>query len=583
MATQTTRLTRLKLVRVRSLRLGIATVVLSSLFLPLTAYAQKKGFDGIVQHLENKYGARRTRIPFIGVANFFIKIIRPAGVKSFKLAVFEDFNSRPAGGSFENELRSLMPKDWKPFVRVSSRAGNGEQVIIYVKPDGKDLQMMTVVLEPGEAVVMEVNLNPDGVSKFLNDPKVMGVSLAGDIRGSSRIDPFGGMVGGMRRGRDSDDNSKIGRRVESPGDPGYTLGGETKARTPVEAAERPALSKSREIESRTEAATSGEAEVPPNARTAENGRRDIPGPSPASSEAIRIDTQLVNLNVKALDRQGNPLLTLTRDDFIVYEDGIRQEVSHFHPVNAPINLVLLLDLSGSTRERREVMLNAAKHFIDSLAPKDRVAVAAFTKNYYIVSEFNADRSTIKQKLDTLKNVGGGTAVYDAMWTTLDLLSRVKESRKAIVVLTDGVDERLLGEGGSSRSFEEMMDRVAEEDITVYPIHLNPTLNDILKQLEDPELSEKSKTRLRERRLRPHAAALAQLEKLADESNGVIFRANEERDLEGVYQKVAEELRLLYSIAYSPENSSRDGSFRKIKVEVKRDNAVARTRRGYIAR
>ena len=214
--------------------------------------------------------------------------------------------------------------------------------------------------------------------------------------------------------------------------------------------------------------------------------------SPSSSEAIRIDTQLVNLNVKALDRQGNPILTLTRDDFVVYEDGIRQDVSHFHPVNAPINLVLLLDLSGSTRDRREVMLNAARHFIDSLDPKDRVAVAAFTRNYYIVSEFNSDRSTIKSRLDKLKDVGGGTAVYDAMWTTLDLLSRIKETRKAIVVLTDGVDERLLGSGGSSRSYEEMMDRVAEEDVTVYPIHLNPSLNDILKQLEDPNLSERSR-------------------------------------------------------------------------------------------
>ena len=476
-----------------------------------------------------------------------------------------------------------MPKDWKPFLRVSSRAGNGEQTIIYVKPDGKDLEMMTVVFEPGEAVVIEVKLNPDGVSKFLNDPKVMGVSLAGNIRGASRIDPLGGIAGGIRRGRDGDDNSAIGRRVETPGDPGYTLGGETKAQTSIEGSDRPALSKPGESESRSEPETSREAEAPTITRSAETARRDAAGPSPASSEAIRIDTQLVNLNVKALDRQGNPLLTLTRDDFIVYEDGIRQDVSHFHPVNAPINLVLLLDLSGSTRERREVMLNAAKHFIDSLDPKDRVAVAAFTRNYYIVSEFNADRNTIKQKLDKLKDVGGGTAVYDAMWTTLDLLSRVNETRKAIVVLTDGVDEKLLGSGGSSRSFEEMMDRVAEEDITVYPIHLNPTLNNILKDLEDPEVSERVKTRLRERRLKPHAAALAQLEKLAAESNGVIFKANEERDLEGVYQKVAEELRLIYSIAYSPENSSRDGSFRKIKVEVKRDNAVARTRRGYIAR
>ena len=185
--------------RTLTLHFVIAGVLVTPLILPHTAYAQKKGFDGIVEHLENKYGARRTRIPFLGVANFFIKIIRPAGVKSFKLAVFEDFNyaSLRSGMSFDDDMRSLMPKDWKPFVKVSSRAGNREQTFIYVKPDGKDLQMMTVVLEAREAVVMEVKLNPDAVGKFLNDPKVMGVSLAGNIRGASRIDPMGGFAGNM--------------------------------------------------------------------------------------------------------------------------------------------------------------------------------------------------------------------------------------------------------------------------------------------------------------------------------------------------------------------------------------------------
>ena len=446
-----------------------------------------------------------------------------------------------------------------------------------------------VILESREAVVMEVKLNPDAVNKFMNNPQVMGISLAGSIRGNVNVDPLGGH-GTLQR----DVRPGAAATTTPTLDVASTL---TTLRAThlvgiLPAPSKPAADAVPErprlvVEDGTEKSPASESVGGEPKPPSENPARDkATSPHEAktgSGDTIRIDTQLVNLNVKAVDRRGQPLLTLTKDDFVVYEDGVKQEVNYFEPVNAPINLVLVLDLSGSTRQRREVMVNAAKNFIDSLNPKDHVAVTAFTRNYYVVSEFDSDRTAIKKKLDKLLNIEGGTAFYDAMLTTLNLLSKCDASRKAIVVLTDGVDEQLLKSGGSTHSFEEVMDRIAEEDVTVYPIHLNPSLVDILHQLNDPDNSEKTKERLRERRLPPHAKALEQLEKLAAESNGVIFKANEESDLDGVYQKVAEELRLRYSLAYSPENSSRDGSFRKIKVEVKQDKGVARTRRGYFAR
>lgn len=570
----------------------VVGLLLGLIVLAQPVRAQEKGFDGIVEHLEKNYGAQRTKIPLLGVANFFVKIIRPAGVKSFKLAIFEDFNRSPFASTnrFDADIQKLMPKEWKPFMRVSSRGGNREQLVMYVKPSGKDLELMMVVLEPSEAVVMQVKLNPDAVNKFMSNPQIMGISLAGSIRGNTTVDPLGGIVNTARRqtwGRGDDRNSDIGRRIDTNNADGYTLGGNTAGAPKTDAnapPERPKL-----------VAEDGSEKTAPSEGSPVESKSPIEKPAAAtvavstdsrsaeSAGTIRIDTQLVNLNVKAIDKHGQPLLTLTRDDFIVYEDGIRQEVSHFEPVNAPINLVLVLDLSGSTRQRREVMVNAAKNFIDSLNPKDHVAVTAFTRQYYVVSEFDSDRTAIKKKLDKLLNVEGGTAFYDAMWTTLDLLSRNDASRKAIVVLTDGVDEQLLDSGGSDRTFAEVVDRLNEEDVTVYPIHLNPTLINILEQLNDPNIPDKSKERLRQRRLPPHAKALEQLERLAADSNGVLFKANQESDLDGVYEKVAEELRLRYSLAYSPENSSRDGSFRKIKVEVKQDKGVARTRRGYFAR
>ncbi|MEP7274166.1 MAG: VWA domain-containing protein, partial [Acidobacteriota bacterium] len=333
------------------------------------------------------------------------------------------------------------------------------------------------------------------------------------------------------------------------------------------------------------AAASSTTELPsPEVRSPELGSPELGSPELGSKDAIRIDTQLVNLNVKAVDKANKPLASLSREDFIVYEDGIRQEISYFDPVTAPINLVLLLDLSGSTSDRRGVMLNAAKKFVDSLSPQDRVAVTAFTREYYVVSDFTTDRNLIKERLGSLKKVSGGTAFYDAMWTTLDLLAKVNDTRKAVVVLTDGVDERLLSEGsGSKRLFDAVLDRAAEEDVTIYPIYLDSELTDIVKQLQDPELKERARQRMTERRLRPRQTALKQLESLAESTAGCVFRADNEDDLDGVYQRVSAELRMLYSLAYSPENSGRDGKFRKINVEVKREGVALRTRRGYVAK
>jgi len=153
-----------------------------------------------------------------------------------------------------------------------------------------------------------------------------------------------------------------------------------------------------------------------------------------------------------------------------------------------------------------------------------------------------------------------------------------------VVLTDGVDEQLIGDGvGSKRSFATVLDRVAEEDVTIYPIYLDSELSEVFKRLQDVNLPARARERIRERSLRPRETAQNQLEKLAEETAGSVFKAEDEKDLDGVYQRVAAELRLLYSLAYSPENSSKDGKFRKINLEVKREGVVARTRRGYVAR
>jgi VWFA-related protein len=202
----------------------------------------------------------------------------------------------------------------------------------------------------------------------------------------------------------------------------------------------------------------------------------------------------------------------------------------------------------------------------------------------VLSDFTSDKKRLKEAVEKAKKIEGGTAYYDAMWTAFDLLARVKESRKAIVVLTDGVDNSLLESGyePATHSFEDLLARAREEDATVYPIYFNREERKLLAALRDESAPAYRRERL-ERRLKPNLIAHEQIEKLAEETAGTVFVAEAETELDGVYQRVAAELRLLYTLAYAPKNNKHDGKYRNIKVTVSRDGAIVKTRRGYFAR
>src|SRR5262245_52967191 len=324
----------------------IALLVSPSFF----ALAKGKGFKDVVKHIETNYGAKKVRIPFLGLANFAVKLIRPAGVKGFKLAVFEDqnFSAREGAASFDAVMREAYNKDWRPMVQVSSKRNGASHTFIYVKSAGKDVQFALAVLEDREAVVLEVKFNPDAAARFLENPKIMGVSLGKSIRGNN-----------------SAVASNAGPRPKAPKpssvDPSKT-----------------APSQSADVK------TDG-SKPAPSLDAASNGGNNPPLPTGAKAEdssappaitevkpylpwpgAIRIETRLVNLNVKSMDKQGRPLTDLKMEDFVVSEDGVKQDISHFKPVNAPVNVIMLLDMSGSTKPKRKAMADAARKFIDAL-------------------------------------------------------------------------------------------------------------------------------------------------------------------------------------------------------------------------
>ncbi|HEX8181872.1 MAG TPA: VWA domain-containing protein, partial [Pyrinomonadaceae bacterium] len=289
-------------------------------------------------------------------------------------------------------------------------------------------------------------------------------------------------------------------------------------------------------------------------------------------EVVKVNVRTVNLNAKVTDLSGKLIPDLTKDDFLVFEDNVAQEVVHFEPITAPVNVVLLLDLSGSTKDRMKIMKKAAKKFIDSLNPNTRIAAAAFTRRFMLISDFTADRKLLKDRIDDVKNFNSGTAFYDSMWATLDLFKEVQERRKAVVVLTDGVDNSISSEQYEVRHpFDELVARMAQEDVTIYPIYFDTEYEVTVKHRQGQDSHES------------YVTARKQLQRIADDTGGTLFKAERAEDLEGVYQRVASELQTFYNVAYNPQDTNYDGRWRNVTIQIKGRPAAVRTKRGFYAK
>ncbi len=147
--------------------------------------AKGKGFDDVTKHLEKNYGAKKTKVPMLGLAKFAVRLVRPAGVKGFKLAVYEDqdFTGRGEKVSFGQVMRQAYAKDWSPLVQMHSKRDGDSRTYIYVKQSKKDVEFAVATVAEREAVVVQVKFNPDAAARFLENPKIMGISLGNSIRG----------------------------------------------------------------------------------------------------------------------------------------------------------------------------------------------------------------------------------------------------------------------------------------------------------------------------------------------------------------------------------------------------------------
>src|SRR5262245_9696613 len=216
--------------------------------------------------------------------------------------------------------------------------------------------------------------------------------------------------------------------------------------------------------------------------SSDSGNKSAAGPKPPTlidpndppvADIIKIDSRLVNLNVRVTDSAGKLIPNLSQADFQIFENNIEQQVVRFEPVTSPVSVVLLLDASGSTKEHWKIIKKAAKKFIETLSPNTPIAVAAFTRRFMVICDFSCDRQTLKERIDKTKNLSSGTAFYDATWSTLNLFKEMKEQRKAIVMMTDGVDNSLSDEEYEPKHpFDELFARIRQDEVNIYPIYID---------------------------------------------------------------------------------------------------------------
>ena len=305
-------------------------------------------------------------------------------------------------------------------------------------------------------------------------------------------------------------------------------------------------------------------------------------------EVVRTETSLVQLNIGVVDKQGRAVTSLTQKDFVVYEDGVKQSIQHFEPVDAPFSLVLMLDMSGSTLNFRQQLKLASQRFLDALGPNDRVAVVQFNKEVKSLSGFSVDRGKTYYAID-IASGAGETNFYQALRYALKELEKEGKRRKAIVVLTDGLDTQLRNADRNSlakaqtndealatidpQSSADLKNVLATADrlgVTIYPLAL-PSGDPKRLPIQTPNI------------VGIYAAARARLQSLADRTGGHLNEINQLQYMAQLYREVAANLRTLYTVAYQPQGERPRGKWHEIKVEVTDSDLTARTKPGYFAR
>ena len=273
--------------------------------------------------------------------------------------------------------------------------------------------------------------------------------------------------------------------------------------------------------------------------------------------------QLLRFNASVTDRNGRAIGGMKESDFTVYENGVEREVTKVVPTTAPFNLVLLLDVSGSVEERIEFIRKAARDFLNTASPQDRIAIISFRDDIQVISDFSTDRKMLSKKLDEI-DAGGGTALYDALGYVLaNTLKQLRGERTAIVILSDGDDNK------SFVPFPAILEAITESGALIYPLYV-PSALIPEGSVPKPEVTIDP---LRTRYLTLTTRAHEEGQKLAEASGGVYYPIRHLQELQRAYDDVVVQLRTAYTITYA-SNMSPAGNPR-VRVRANREGASVR--------
>jgi VWFA-related protein len=272
--------------------------------------------------------------------------------------------------------------------------------------------------------------------------------------------------------------------------------------------------------------------------------------------------QLLRFNASVTDRNGRAIGGMRESDFTVWENGIERRVTSVAPANEPFNLVLLLDVSGSVQERMDFIRKAARDFLRTASPQDRISIISFRDDIQVISDFSTDRQFLSQKLDEI-DAGGGTALYDALGYVLtEPVRKLRGERTAIVVMSDGDDNK------SFLPFPAILQALSESGALVYPLYVPSGL---IPESSVPK-PEVTIDPLRTRYLTLTTRADEEGRKLATASGGVYHPIRRLEDLQKAYDDVVAQLRSAYTITYASNSVS---ATPRVRVRTNRDGASVR--------
>jgi len=273
--------------------------------------------------------------------------------------------------------------------------------------------------------------------------------------------------------------------------------------------------------------------------------------------------QLLRFNASVTDRNGRAIGGMKESDFTVYENGIERQVTKVVPTTEPFNLVLLLDVSGSVEERIEFIRKAARDFLNTASPQDRIAIISFRDDIQVISDFSTDRKLLSRKLDEI-DAGGGTALYDALGYILaDTVKQLRGERTAIVILSDGDDNR------SFVPFPAILEAITESGALIYPLYVPSGL---IPETSVPK-PEVTIDPLRTRYLTLTTRAHEEGQKLAQASGGVYYPIRHLEELQRAYDDVVVQLRTAYTVTYASNSTSSTGP--RLRVRTNREGASVR--------